>query len=123
MAMTALRPNRRKESRYRTLTGQQMSWNRPGTAGHRRKGWVLDVSRSGMGLMMEDADMPEVGEVIGIKLRPASEPVSYEVVRIQDGNQRIRVVGCERIYGRTTDLDLPMPKPAWKQARSRAKAA
>lgn len=116
MVQAASNTNRRKESRYRTLTGQRMSWSGQMSVGASRKGWVLDVSRSGMAMMVERQALPALGDVIGVQVRPAADPVSYKVVRVQNGAQKIVVVGCEKIYGKTADLDLP--EPAW--ARSAA---
>lgn len=108
--------NRRRETRYRTLTGQRMDWQRSTSTNSFRKGWVLDVSHSGLGLMMEDDKLPEIGDEIRVKIKPASPPLAYEVVRIQNEKSRIAVVGCERVYGRTARLDLP--RPAWQMSRA-----
>jgi hypothetical protein len=109
MGLADRRSNRRCESRYRLLTGQQVAWSSAiGTAG-RRKGWVLDVSRSGLGVMMESNQLPNLGEEIKVRLKGSSEPVSYEVVRVQDNRCRIATVGCARVYGRTARLDAPGP--------------
>lgn len=108
--------NRRRESRYRTLTGQRMSWTPPMSLGRQRKGWVLDVSKSGIALMLERDSMPRLGDVIDVRVQPTADPVAYEVVRIQHGQQRIAVVGCERVYGKPAELDLPAP--AWAASRA-----
>ncbi|MEM9882541.1 MAG: PilZ domain-containing protein [Planctomycetota bacterium] len=106
--------NRRRESRYRTLTGQRVSWAPSMSIGGQRKGWVLDVSHNGMGVMMERRGLPQVGETLAVRLRPSAEPVTYEVVRVQPGDQKIVVVGLERVYGKPSGVDLP--DPAWAQA-------
>ena len=116
MPLHELHRNRRKESRYRTLTGQRMSWTPAMSVGRQRKGWVLDVSKSGMALMIERESLPHLGDVIGIRIRASADPVSYEVVRIQPGHQKIVVVGCERVYGKPSELDLP--EPAWAMPRA-----
>ncbi|MEM8739195.1 MAG: PilZ domain-containing protein [Planctomycetota bacterium] len=118
MSLAASELDRRRENRYRSLTGQKMSWSRLGYVGPRQKGWVMDISKSGIGLMIEQDQLPEVGEVLGVRLRPASDPLSYEVVRVQSGDHRITVVGCERVYGRTADLNFP--RPGWSATRAQA---
>lgn len=114
MVQSSAHANRRKESRYRTLTGQRMSWSRETAVGSNRKGWVLDVSRSGMALMIERQALPALGDVIGVQVRPTSDPVAYTVVRVQNGTQKIAVVGCEKVYGKTAELNPPAP--AWSRA-------
>lgn len=116
MINQAPKMNRRRETRFRTLTGQRMNWQGSNTLASFRKGWVLDVSQSGLGLMVEDDKLPQVGDEIRVKIKPASAPLAYEVVRIQNEKSRIAVVGCERVYGRTARLDLP--KPAWQMSRA-----
>lgn len=116
MPLRDLHSNRRRESRYRTLTGQPMSWTPPMSLGRQRKGWVLDVSKSGMALMLERETLPRLGDVIDVSIDPAAEPVAYEIVRIQHGQQKIAVVGCQRVYGKTAELDLPAP--AWSTAQA-----
>lgn len=111
-----LNRNRRRESRYRTLAGQRMSWTPPMSVGRQRKGWVLDVSKSGMALMLERETLPRLGDVIDVSIDATADPVAYEIVRIQHGQQKIVVVGCERVYGKTADLDLPAP--AWAASRA-----
>ena len=101
------RANRREEPRFHGLTGQRMSWTSQGARSARHDGWILDVSRSGVGLMLDHDEMPAVGECISVRLRPHFEPVSYEVVRQQPGDQRLTVVGCRRVYGRVAKLTLP----------------
>lgn len=108
--------NRRRESRYRTLTGQRMSWTPPVSLGRQHKGWVLDVSKSGMALTLERQTMPRIGDVIDVRIQPTADPIAYEVVRIQHGQQKIAVVGCQRVYGKTAELDLPAP--AWAASRA-----
>lgn len=116
MSYAASNPNRRCESRYRTLTGQQMSWINHFSVGAFRKGWLMDVSKSGLGIMVERERLPKLGESIDVRLKPASDPISYEVIRIQDGNSKIVVVGCERVDGRPAEIDLP--EPAWAMPRA-----
>ncbi len=110
--------NRRRETRYRTLTGQRMNWHPADTIGAYRKGWVLDISQSGLGMMVEDDKVPEIGDEILVKVQASADPLSYEVVRIDNESSRIAVIGCERVYGRVTRLDLPHSEPTDHMSRA-----
>lgn len=116
MQFKATMGNRREEPRYRTLAGQRMTWAKERSLGANRKGWLLDISKNGLGLMIERDKLPQVGEQIDVKLKPTADPLSYEVTRIQDGDQKIVVVGCKRMFGRAAALD--MPEPAWSMSNA-----
>ena len=108
MISTARKSNRRTEPRHRLLTGQRMSWHTSNDLDRQRQAWVLDVSQSGLGLMIEDGEAPQVGDEIRVKLRAEAPDVAYEVVRLQNERSRIVVIGCERVYGRSSRLNLPL---------------
>ena len=103
--------NRRLETRYRSLTGQLVSWQPEDGSGADRKAWILDISRQGIGLMMERQNLPAIGEVIGLRLRPDSRPIHYEVLHIQPGANRIVSMGCQRLFGRVSRIDPNALRP------------
>jgi hypothetical protein len=67
----------------------------------------MDVSRSGLGLLVERTDLPRRGDTLNVRLQPGQDPVCYEVVRVPPGASRLHLVGCQRMVGRSAQIDLP----------------
>lgn len=113
----ASQTDRRNESRFKTVAGQRLQWSNQSSWNHAsRAGWFMDVSRSGVGLLVERAELPRLGDLLDVRIRTDADPVCYEVVRVQQGQQRLAIVGCQRMYGRTANLDLP--DAAWQLNRA-----
>ncbi len=107
--------NRRKETRFRNLTGTRLAWNNESGARARRKGWTLDDSGNGLGFLAEKPRLPQPGQTIRVRRRPDQPDQLYEVVRIVTLPGKLGVVGCERLYGK--EAELALPEPAWSQSK------
>jgi len=74
-------------NRYRRAS---ISW-RPRQTGPWQRGWLIDVSTSGVSLSVPPGALPEVGQKIDVRFLLDKHPVPYRVARV-DTDQG--VVGC-----------------------------
>lgn len=140
MAGSRLYENRRRESRYYFDSGTPIAW-RPDRPGRRRaKGWLNDVSDSGLSFLAAQQRRPKIGETVCVHDHRGGPPLLCRVVRLTGGPGEWVVVGCARDQGQACDADCPMrgspacrirhprqadrrPQPSHNQAKSCAVAA
>jgi len=85
---------RREEARVHCC-GERLLWK--GERGKRsRKGWLNDVSASGVSFLIEQRRIPNAGESVEIRTGSRSVPTAYRVVRITPEGSDLALVACER---------------------------
>jgi hypothetical protein len=68
-----------------------ISWWRRSRTGPWQRGWLIDVSTSGVSLLVAQGVLPEVGQEIEVCFLRNSRPLPYRVVRVES---RQGVIGC-----------------------------
>lgn len=101
-------PNRRTEPRYYVRSGEPLRWRLDAPGGRRRKGWVDDVSKSGIALLTEGA-RPEVGQAIQVFSDQAWDGGLYKVTRVQPVDGRLVRIAARLDSGRPSQRRRPSP--------------
>lgn len=94
MTERRLRQNRRGEPRYCVGRGQLLVWKPDGKGRRGRKGWLHDLSSSGISFIIEGPRKPEVGDNIIVGTGAGSDLVRCRVVHSVKQDSRISMVGC-----------------------------
>ncbi len=100
--------NRRVESRYFFDSGTPIAW-RPDHPGRRRcKGWLNDVSDSGLSFITQKSRKPRIGDTVCVHDRRGGPPQLCRVVRTIPRAEGLVLVGCAKDQGMPCPTDCPM---------------
>jgi hypothetical protein len=108
--------NRRAEARHYCF-GHRLAWRKDAGEYRRRKGWMNDVSPSGMSFLVEAGRQPHVGDAIEVS-QPESGGRLYHVVRVHPLEGKLALIGCRRDPGSRATLAGNPDRSSDKRAKS-----
>ncbi len=87
--------NRREEHRHDRF-GRLMGWRLENSRRKRRKGWMSDVSPSGLSFLVGTPCRPKLGEDLEVHAEADGARGLYHVVRLRPLEGNLTLVGCRK---------------------------
>ncbi len=107
--------NRRRESRYYAERGALVAWRQDGRGARRRKGWLNEISDSGMSFLVNTPREPHRGEDLMVDRKRGGGFMLFHVVHTTALEGGLSLVGCR--------LDMSEPCSLNRRSRPRLSAS
>lgn len=101
--------NRRRATRYYFASGKQIRWRLDDPGCRSRKGWLSNVSKSGIAFMVDGGRKPEIGDDVVISCGGTAME-TYHVVRIVEHERDIVTIAARHDEPATILIKQPIPK-------------
>jgi len=85
----------RRESLRARCCGERLRWRAEG-ARRAQRGWLNDVSISGLSFLIERDREPHAGEIVEVITDPRADAIECTVIRVTGEGSDLSLVACER---------------------------